>query len=169
MSGTPRTLPPRRPSATLVFELFDGYAAQDYCACYAEFGSDANGRGDLAEVFLTPVGGPNAKVGMPLDLMAKDLSVLFSIARRYGAPVAVIRGALSQAADGAMLGPLGEFLRRHAGEPPIVPPADPDDPSSPAGAVSPVPPLSGEGGEAVATSCSADPPGLAASFEGGAP
>ena len=106
-----RELPPRRHAPTIMFELFDGYACQAYSAQYSEFVP-----GDLAEVFLKPEGGPNAKVGMPLDTMAKDLSVLFSIARRYGAPVDVIRAALSQQADGQMLGPLGEFLRLHAAE-----------------------------------------------------
>lgn len=106
-----RELPQRRNAPTIDFELFDGYACQGYSAQYAEFPD-----GELAEVFLVPSGGPNAKVGMPLDTMAKDLSVLFSIARRYGAPVDVIRAALSQQADGQMLGPLGEFLRLHDAE-----------------------------------------------------
>ena len=113
---TRRILPTRRLAATIDFELFDGYACQGYSGCYAEFDD-----GTLAEVFLRPVGGPAAKVGMPLDTMAKDLSVLLSIALRYGAPVDVIRAALSQEKSGKMLGPLGEFLRRHAAEMPILP------------------------------------------------
>ena len=136
-------LPSRRHAPTIAFDLFDGYTCQGYSAQYAEFVE-----GDLAEVFLKPEGGPNAKVGMPLDTMAKDLSVLFSIARRYGAPVPVIRAALSQQADGEMLGPLGEFLRLHEAErqqpdkaerqqpnePEPAPVEPPPSPKAPAGA-----------------------------------
>ena len=108
---TGRHLPNRRATETMDFDLFDGYTCQGFSAQYAEF-SD----GELAEVFMQPAGGPGARVGLPLDTMAKDLSVLFSIARRYGAPVDVIRDALSQQENGKMLGPLGEFLRLYETE-----------------------------------------------------
>ena len=72
-----RHLPGRRNAPTIDFDLRDGYAVQGYSAQYAEFPD-----GELAEVFLRPAGGPGARVGMPLDTMAKDLSVLFSIALR---------------------------------------------------------------------------------------
>ena len=128
-------LPARRNSPTISFELSDGYACQGYSAQYSEFAP-----GDLGEVFLTPIYDRQCKIGQPLDTMAKDLSVLFSIARRYGAPTDVIRAALSQQADGKMLGPLGEFLRLHDAErrdpeePAPAPVASNPQPTAPAGA-----------------------------------
>jgi hypothetical protein len=60
--------------------------------------------GRLAEVFL------DAKSG-DLDVMAKDMAVVTSLALQYGTPLEKILGALSQETDGTMCGPLGTFLQ----------------------------------------------------------
>lgn len=67
--------------------------------------------GRLAEVFLDA-----GKPGDALDIMAKDMATLASIALQHGVPVADIRAALSQERDGTMRGPLGVLLAMAEGE-----------------------------------------------------
>jgi len=61
--------------------------------------------GTLAELFIDV-----AKPGDPMNLIAKDMATLASIALQHGVPVAEIMAALSQERDGTMLGPLGAAL-----------------------------------------------------------
>ena len=55
--------------------------------------------GSLAEVFVDP-----HKLSCDLTDDARDISVLISIARRYGVPVDVMREALSRSNDGSPTG-----------------------------------------------------------------
>ena len=69
--------------------------------------------GRLAEVFISV-----AKVGTGLNVMARDLAVVTSLALQYGVPVEVLRAALEQELDGTQRGPLGTLLAQ-------IEPADP--------------------------------------------
>ena len=61
--------------------------------------------GTLAELFIDV-----AKPGDPMNLIAKDMATLASIALQHGVPSAEIMSALSQELNGTMLGPLGAAL-----------------------------------------------------------
>lgn len=63
--------------------------------------------GRLAEIFMDA-----GKPGDTIDIMAKDLATLASIALQHGVPVESITAALSQERDGAMRGPLGVMLAK---------------------------------------------------------
>lgn len=62
--------------------------------------------GELGEVFLDA-----GKVGSTTYQIAKELAVMFSIARRCGASLKVIRDALPKNANGGPAGPLGTALK----------------------------------------------------------
>ncbi len=102
--GKRRELPTRRVSENLYFDL-NGVR---YWATISRFDD-----GRLAEIFLD-VGKDTSNqpnlVGAPLDIMAKDLATLASLALQFGVPVEVIKKALSQSVEGKMLGPLGLLL-----------------------------------------------------------
>lgn len=102
--GLRRELPTRRLSENLYFDL-DGVR---YWATISRFDD-----GRLAEVFLD-VGKDTSSqpnlVGSPLDIMAKDLATLASLALQFGVPAETVKKALSQSLDGKMLGPLGLLL-----------------------------------------------------------
>ena len=61
--------------------------------------------GTLAELFIDV-----AKPGDPMNLIAKDMATLASIALQHGVPSDEIMAALSQELNGTMLGPLGAAL-----------------------------------------------------------
>ena len=61
--------------------------------------------GTLAELFMDV-----AKPGTPMNLIAKDMATLASIALQRGVPLSEITAALSQELNGTMLGPLGVAL-----------------------------------------------------------
>ena len=61
--------------------------------------------GTLAELFIDV-----AKPGDPMNLIAKDMATLASIALQHGVPAGEIMSALSQELNGTMLGPLGAAL-----------------------------------------------------------
>ena len=63
--------------------------------------------GRIAEVFLD-----GGKPGDAIDIMAKDMATLASIALQHGVPISDIRAALSQESDGQMRGPFGAMLQR---------------------------------------------------------
>ena len=94
----------RRENETFTF-LLDGvkfFATVSYTA-----------EGQLGEIFLDICrAGADAPglVGTALDIMAKDLATLASLALQHGVPLRVIREALSQELDGTMRGPLGRTL-----------------------------------------------------------
>lgn len=58
--------------------------------------------GRLAEIFIHA-----GKVGTSLNVMARDLAVVTSLALQYGVPPAELRAALEQEMDGTQRGPLG--------------------------------------------------------------
>ena len=92
-------LPNRRASDTFEFTHED----QNYICLFSLYPD-----GRLAEVFLDlelP-----GKPGSPLDLMAKDMATLLSIALQHGIPEDEIMTSLSQEKDGTMRGPLGVAL-----------------------------------------------------------
>jgi chromosome segregation and condensation protein ScpB len=68
--------------------------------------------GALAEFFIDV-----AKPGDPMNLIAKDMATLASIALQHGVPSSEIMAALSQELDGTMLGPLGAALALIEGTP----------------------------------------------------
>lgn len=66
--------------------------------------------GRMGELFLM-----SGKAESTMESIARDLAVVTSIALQYGAPVDVIRAALTQLSNGAPAGPLGvlfELLKR---------------------------------------------------------
>lgn len=63
--------------------------------------------GAVAEIFLDA-----GKPGDAIDIMAKDMATLASIALQHGVPLADIRAALSQERDGRMRGPFGVLLQK---------------------------------------------------------
>ena len=68
---------------------------------------------ELGEIFLD-IGKAQCEapglVGTALDIMAKDLATLASLALQHGVPLRTIRESLSQETDGTMRGPLGKVL-----------------------------------------------------------
>ena len=89
-------LPNRRPSETIEF-------AHDNLTYVVTFSGYPDGT--LAELFIDV-----AKPGDPMNLIAKDMATLASIALQHGVPPREIMAALSQELDGTMLGPLGAAL-----------------------------------------------------------
>ena len=87
-----------RRSSTSVKLSLDGLR---YQCSYSRF-SD----GRLAEVFIDA-----GKVGSAVNIMARDLAVVTSLALQHGATVDEIRSALAQELDGTQRGPLGELFR----------------------------------------------------------
>jgi hypothetical protein len=79
---------------------------QDQCKYIVLYSLYPDGR--LAEIFLD-VNHP-AKPGDQIDLMAKDLATLMSIALQHGISADEIMVSLSQERDGTMRGPLGKAL-----------------------------------------------------------
>ena len=96
MTSMRQRLPNRRGSIVFNF-VHEGIA---YVATISRFED-----GRLAEIFLDA-----GKPGDALDIMAKDMATLASIALQHGVPVADIRAALSQERDGTMRGPFGVLL-----------------------------------------------------------
>ena len=89
-------LPNRRPAETIEF-------SHDNLTYIVTFSRYDNGA--LAEMFLDV-----AKPGDPMDLIAKDMATLASIALQSGVPASEIMAALSQEQNGTMRGPLGVAL-----------------------------------------------------------
>jgi len=90
-------LPNRRQSTSLKFTV-DGLRYQ------CSFSRFKDGR--PAEVFIYA-----GKVGSNVNVMARDLAVVTSLALQYGVPVETIRSALEQEVDGTQRGPLGVLLK----------------------------------------------------------
>lgn len=67
--------------------------------------------GQLGEVFIS-----NHKAGSQADVNGRDAAILASIALQHGAPVDVLRKALTRNLDGTASGPLGVVLDRIADE-----------------------------------------------------
>jgi len=83
-------------------ETFDLDAGgQHYRATIGRF--PENGR--LAEIFIS-----NSKAGSQADCIARDASVVASIALQFGVPLDVLRNALMRDARGKANGPLGVAL-----------------------------------------------------------
>lgn len=61
--------------------------------------------GAACEVFLD-----GGKAGTAVQSVARDSAVAVSLALQYGAPVSVIRAALTRNEDGSPSGPLGAML-----------------------------------------------------------
>ena len=91
-----KKLPNRRPHQVVKFQ-HDGFS---YTAGLGYFDD-----GTLAEVFLNV-----AKNGTSLDAQARDASILASLALQYGAPVSVVRHALTRNGDGSASGAIGRLL-----------------------------------------------------------
>jgi len=89
-----KLLPDRRGCETIKFE----FESLKWFATIGRF-SD----GDIGEIFLS-----SAKTGTLLQAMSKDAAVCASIALQYGAPVDVIRKALTRGSDSAAGSPLGK-------------------------------------------------------------
>ena len=90
-------LPNRRASETVRFD-HDGARYQCSSSRFPD--------GRLAEVFISA-----GRVGSGLNIMARDLAVVTSLALQYGVPLEVIKSALEQELDGTQRGPLGTLLR----------------------------------------------------------
>ena len=91
-----RELPPRRRHS--VFDLeHDGIA---YIVGVGFFPDDTP-----AEIFIS-----TAKSGSHAETAARDGAILCSIALQYGAPLAVLRHAMTRSAAGVASGPLGAAL-----------------------------------------------------------
>lgn len=90
-------LPDRRTAESFVF-THDG---QEYHVSFA-----SNEIGPL-ELFIDVT----RKIGSGIDIMAKDLGVVASLAFQHGVQLDELLAALSQERDGTMRGPLGEILR----------------------------------------------------------
>jgi ribonucleoside-diphosphate reductase alpha chain len=93
---TREPLPHRRLSSTFHFN----HGAHRYTATV---GTYPDGR--PAEVFLSA-----GKAGTELEAMARDGAVVLSIALQHGAPVDVLRHAMTRLDDGTAAGPLGRLL-----------------------------------------------------------
>jgi hypothetical protein len=59
------------------------------------------------EVFISS----RAKTGSPVDVAARDIAILMSLALQYGCPVDVMERALTKGADGNPEGLAGEVAR----------------------------------------------------------
>lgn len=102
---TRQIIPARRPSEVFQFE-HNGIAFSGALSRLAVILS--TGAVHLAgpvEVFLD-----GGKPGTAVQAVARDTAVAASIALQYGAPLAVIRNALTRNDDGSPAGPLGALL-----------------------------------------------------------
>ncbi|GAB4071731.1 hypothetical protein KHC28_00310 [Ancylobacter sonchi] len=97
---TREILPARRRSET--FDLMVGNIRYT-----ATFGLYDDGR--PGELFIDGL-----KAGSDAQVNARDAAVLMSIALQYGAPVDVLRHAISRTPNGAPQGPVGMLLDRFA-------------------------------------------------------
>jgi hypothetical protein len=91
-----RRLPDRRPSTSFQFEC----GGLRYTATISRFED-----GQLGEIFLT-----NHKANSAADTNARDGAVVCSLALQYGAPLDVLRKALSRDSRGGASGPLATAL-----------------------------------------------------------
>jgi len=62
----------------------------------------------IGELFINPLRTP----GTELDAMCRDAAIIFSFAVQYGAPIEVIRAALTRDTNGAASSIVGEILDR---------------------------------------------------------
>ena len=92
-----RRLPQRRFHELLDFE----HAGYCYTAGLGFFET-----GELAEIFINVPG----RSGTAIEAVARDAAILTSICLQYGAPVEVIRRALTRNSDDSAGGPLGVVL-----------------------------------------------------------
>jgi hypothetical protein len=92
-----RRLPQRRLHQLMDFE----HAGYCYTAGLGFFAT-----GELAEIFINVPG----RSGTAIEAVARDAAILASICLQYGAPVEVIRRALTRNSDGSAGGPLGVVL-----------------------------------------------------------
>jgi hypothetical protein len=92
----------RRPPHRRFHELLDfEHAGYRYTAGLGFFET-----GGLAEIFINAPG----RSGSAIEAVARDAAILTSICLQYGAPVEVIRRALTRNSDGSAGGPLGVVL-----------------------------------------------------------
>lgn len=96
MSEGRRRLPNRRPCETFDFES----QGLRFTANFSRFAD-----GTVSELFIR-----NHKVGSMAGINVQDAAVLFSIARQYGAPLAVLQKALMRDANGNASGPLAAAI-----------------------------------------------------------
>ena len=96
-----RVLPNRRKHEVFEFE----HAGIGYVAGIGRFED-----GTPAEIFIDA-----AKPGSHAETAARDAAIVCSIALQFGAPIDVIRHALTRLADGSAAGPLGKALDIEAG------------------------------------------------------
>ena len=96
-------LPNRRHSELIDFR----HEGVNYKASVSRF--DATG--ELAEVFLS-----TDKPGSTADTLARDIAVTTSIALQFGAPIDVLRNALTRQPNGSAAGPLGRLLDEVRGQ-----------------------------------------------------
>lgn len=90
-------LPNRRPADTTTFE----HAGRGYVLTIGRASID----GDPAELFID-----TGRPGDDLNMMARDLAVVTSLALQFGCPLAAIADALDKLPDGRPAGPLGVAL-----------------------------------------------------------
>jgi len=90
-------LPNRRPGEAVVFDhggmLYTGHIS---------FAVDS---GRVTEAFLD-----GGKAGTAVQAMARDAAVLASLALQHGAPIEVLRHAMTRNDDGSAAGPMGALL-----------------------------------------------------------
>lgn len=89
--------PTRRPGEALDYD-YDGMAIR---ACANRFDG-----GEIGEIFIN-AGKPDSAA----YYVAQEAAIIFSIARRYGAPMSEIRAALPKLASGKPAGLVGVFLK----------------------------------------------------------
>lgn len=95
-----RRLPNRRKASTFDFRVANG----EYIATVGFYSDDETG-GNMAELFLTA-----GKPGSTADWLAKDASLVLSLALQYSVPAAALHEALSRLPDGSPAGPLGMVM-----------------------------------------------------------
>lgn len=82
---------------TLKFQHEDGIK---YICSYSLFEDNS-----LAEIFIYA-----GKIGSSVNVMARDLAVVTSLALQWGVPLQTLREALEQELDGTPKGPLGRLF-----------------------------------------------------------
>lgn len=92
-----RKLPTRRRSTNIKFQFMDGVK---YNCTYSLFEDNT-----LAEIFINA-----SKAGSSINIMARDLAIVTSLALQWGVPMSLIREAIEQSRDGIPEGPLGRLL-----------------------------------------------------------
>jgi hypothetical protein len=112
-----RVLPQRRNSES--FELRHGNHTTHVTLGYFPDGA-------VGEIFIssTMEMGEKKKVGSELEALWRDLGILFSVARQYGAPIKVLAGALTREQDGApstIIGAVADRLAQAEPTKPIAP------------------------------------------------